>query len=79
MTPENELPPQVIPSLELKVPREIALDFAQKIHQKFDVLIKAIVLFGSTVKDTINVGSDIDIVLIVDDATFNLTNAQSRE
>lgn len=48
--------------------RDIAVDFATKAHQKFDRLIKASVLFGSQAKKTAGAGSDIDIILIIDDA-----------
>jgi predicted nucleotidyltransferase/uncharacterized protein (UPF0332 family) len=56
------------PSLQFKTEREIAMDFAEKLYQRFDKLIKAVVLFGSTAKDKNIVGSDIDIVIIIDDA-----------
>jgi predicted nucleotidyltransferase/uncharacterized protein (UPF0332 family) len=59
-----------IPTLQLKSEREIAMDFAQKVYTKFDKIIKAIVLFGSSVKHTNLVGSDIDIVIIIDNATI---------
>lgn len=58
-----------IPTLNLVTNRDIAADFAQKVYQKFDKLVKSIVLFGSTVKGTATSGSDIDIIIIVDDAS----------
>lgn len=48
--------------------REIALDFATRVHQKFDRLVKASVLFGSQAKKTASEKSDVDIILILDDA-----------
>lgn len=54
----------------LKTEKEIAMDFATKIHQKFDHLIKATVLFGSQAKKSSSTGSDIDIVVIIDDASI---------
>lgn len=57
-------------TLNLKSKRDIAMDFAQKILEKFSTLIKAVVLFGSTAKNQAVVGSDIDIIVIVDDATI---------
>ncbi len=50
--------------------KEIAMDFAVKVQQKFDRIIKASVLFGSqsTAKNNPTEGSDIDIILIVDDS-----------
>ena len=56
------------PSLQLKTEREIAMDFAEKCYQKFDRLLKSVVLFGSAAKGTNTAESDIDIILIVDDA-----------
>lgn len=52
-------------------PKDIAIDFAMKVHQKFDRLVKASVLFGSQAKDTATHGSDIDIILIIDDASIS--------
>ncbi len=60
-----------VPSLKLKSERDIAMDFAEKAYQRFDKLIKSIVLFGSQTKGQSILSSDIDIVLIVDDATVN--------
>lgn len=51
--------------------KDIAMDFATKIHKKFDHLIKASVLFGSQTTGEIKPGSDIDIVLVIDDAAIN--------
>lgn len=48
--------------------RDVAMDFAVKVHKKFDRLIKASILFGSQAKNVAVPGSDIDIILIVDDA-----------
>lgn len=50
--------------------RDIAMDFAAKVHKKFDRVIKASILFGSQAKNTSTPQSDIDIILIVDDATI---------
>jgi predicted nucleotidyltransferase len=58
------------PSLTLKSERDIAMDFAQKLYQKFDKLIKSVILFGSSVKHQTITGSDIDIIIIVDDASI---------
>ena len=62
--------PKNIPSLNLKTESEIAMDFAVKAYKKFDKIIKSIVLFGSTVKKESTTGSDIDIILIIDDASI---------
>ncbi|MEM3074914.1 MAG: nucleotidyltransferase domain-containing protein [Candidatus Pacearchaeota archaeon] len=58
-------------SPDLKTDKEIAMDFAVKAYGKFDKLIKAIVLFGSTTKETATSTSDIDIIIIIDDASIN--------
>ncbi len=57
------------PTLNIKDESEIAMDFAIKAYKKFDKLIKSIVLFGSSVKQSSSAGSDIDIVIIIDDAS----------
>jgi len=51
--------------------KAIAMDFAAKVHQKFDRLIRASVLFGSQARGIARADSDIDIVLIIDDASIN--------
>src|SRR3989344_7359284 len=55
---------------EINSDKKIAMDFAEKVQRKFDRIVKASILFGSqaTAKDNASVGSDIDIILIVDDA-----------
>jgi predicted nucleotidyltransferase/uncharacterized protein (UPF0332 family) len=58
------------PSLNLKLESDIAMDFAVKAYEKFDKIVKSIVLFGSSVKQDEVAGSDIDIVVIIDDATI---------
>ncbi len=60
---------QKFPSLKLKTERDIAMDFAEKAYERFDKLIKSIILFGSQTKSTNVAGSDIDIILVIDDAT----------
>ena len=60
---------QEFPTLKLVNEQEIASDFAQKVAEKFDKLVKSVVLFGSATKQTMIEGSDIDIIIIVDDAS----------
>ena len=55
----------------LKTEKDIAMDFATLIHKRFDRLVKASILFGSQAKDTATPSSDIDIVLIIDDASVS--------
>jgi len=51
--------------------RDVALEFAMEVHKKFDKLVKASILFGSQTKHSATKGSDIDMILIVDDASIN--------
>ncbi len=60
-----------IPTLKLSNSHDIAMDFATKVYKKFNKIVKSIVLFGSTVKKTKVAGSDIDIVILIDDASVN--------
>ncbi len=48
---------------------DIAYDFSTKVYKQFRELIKSIVLFGSVVKGEGKRASDLDIIIIVDDAT----------
>lgn len=59
------------PTLKLKKESEIAEDFAAKVYQKFDKIVKSVILFGSTAKQTQVTGSDIDIVIVIDDVSIN--------
>ena len=61
---------QEVPSLKLRTEFDIAIDFGIKTYKKFDKIIKAIVLFGSSIKNTSTTGSDIDLILIVDDVSI---------
>lgn len=56
----------------LKTRKDIAMDFAENVQKKFDRMVKASILFGSQTKGrSATVDSDIDIILIVDDASIN--------
>jgi predicted nucleotidyltransferase/uncharacterized protein (UPF0332 family) len=59
-----------IPTMQIVSERDIALDFATKVYKKFEQLVKAIIMFGSAVKKESKESSDIDVVIIVDDATL---------
>ncbi len=65
-----KISPKEFPSMNLKSEYDIAMDFATKSYKVFDKIIKSIVLFGSSVKKSSVVGSDIDIIIILDDATI---------
>lgn len=58
------------PTLRIIDEKEIAMDFATKTYEKFNKLVKSIILFGSQTKNSAVAGSDIDIILIVDDASI---------
>lgn len=58
------------PTLQLKLESDIALDFATKAYKIFNKMIKSVILFGSSVKQEAVAGSDIDIILIIDDVTI---------
>ena len=60
-----------LPTLNLKTENDIAMDFATKVFKKFDKTVKSVILFGSAAKKTTVSGSDIDIILIIDDVTIN--------
>lgn len=62
---KKPVPPKLITE------RDIAMDFATTIHQRFDSLIKATILFGSQAKHTATPSSDIDIIVIIDDASIS--------
>jgi predicted nucleotidyltransferase/uncharacterized protein (UPF0332 family) len=51
--------------------KDIAIDFASKVHKKFSTLIKASILFGSQAKNEAVENSDIDVIFIIDDASIN--------
>jgi len=57
--------------ISMRSEKEIAMNFATKVHEKFERLVKASVLFGSQAKGTSQSTSDIDIILIIDDASTN--------
>lgn len=68
---KSEINEKDIPTLKLKTESTIALDFATKAYKKFGKSIKSIILFGSIVKQTAVAGSDIDIIIILDDVSIN--------
>lgn len=70
----KEIDTRNFPTLKLVDEKEIAQDFAAKVYQKFEKLIKSIALFGSQVKHTSTSTSDIDLIIIVDDASVKFDN-----
>ena len=67
---EKPINPKNLPTLQLKTESEIATDFSTKAYQKFDKIIKSIILFGSSAKQTTVTGSDIDIIIVIDDVSI---------
>jgi len=49
---------------------DVSYIFAKKIFELFPGLIKSVVLFGSVMKATVTKGSDIDILVIMDDTAI---------
>ena len=60
-----------VPTLQFKSETDIAMDFATKAFKKFDKIMKSVVLFGSAIKQTSTTGSDIDIIIIIDDVSID--------
>lgn len=60
-----------VPTPKIATEKDLAMDFVIEVHKKFDRLIKASILFGSQVKSTATAASDIDIILVVDDASIS--------
>lgn len=51
--------------------KDIAMEFAQAVHEKFDRIVKASILFGSQTKHSAGPKSDIDLIFIVDDSSIS--------
>ena len=66
---KKKLSAKDFPTLKLIDERDIALDFAKKIYKRLDRIVKSVILFGSSVKNTATSTSDIDIIVLLDDAT----------
>jgi len=69
--PKKKIDLKKVPTLKLKTEHSIAMDFATKTYKKFDKIIKAIVLFGSVAKKDAVAGSDIDIIILLDDVSIS--------
>jgi len=61
---------RIAPTMNLATERDIAMDFATKIYKEFDQMIKSVVMFGSSAKKASAPGSDIDIIIIIDDVAI---------
>jgi predicted nucleotidyltransferase/uncharacterized protein (UPF0332 family) len=62
---------EMSPTLAIAGERDIASDFATKVYEKFDHMIKSIVLFGSSARAASTPDSDIDVIVIIDDVSVN--------
>lgn len=51
----------------------IAREFSKRVYQEFGTFVKALILFGSTAKAKLATEGDIDILVIIDDVSVNLT------
>ncbi|MBT3690971.1 hypothetical protein HOG16_01875 [Candidatus Woesearchaeota archaeon] len=60
-----------ISTKKFETDKDIAYDFAVKAYKKFKEVIKSVVLFGSSAKGEATKGSDIDIVIIIDDCVID--------
>lgn len=66
----KKISPKEFPTLKILNEHEIAMDFATKAYKKFSKLIKSIILFGSSVKQSATSTSDVDIIMIIDDSAI---------
>jgi predicted nucleotidyltransferase len=69
ITDEKIVPKNVPDTMKIVGERDIAADFAAKVYDKFDQIVKSIVLFGSSAKKEATLVSDIDIIVIIDDVS----------
>ncbi|HSU72391.1 MAG TPA: nucleotidyltransferase domain-containing protein [Candidatus Binatia bacterium] len=64
-----------VAQLYSKDDRELARQFTQRIYKEFGNFLKAVVLFGSAAtREKRSAKSDIDILIVVDDVTLNLSH-----
>jgi len=71
MVKEKKIKSEEKATMKLITEKDIAFDFATKVYKKFDKLIKSVVLFGSQTKGNSTARSDIDLIIIVDDASVS--------
>lgn len=53
---------------------KLLYDFADKLVEKFGGFVQGLILFGSVAKDKQRKESDLDVLALVDDATWDVTN-----
>ncbi len=61
---------ETVKRMPLAKDRDIAMDFAQKVYKRVGTPIKSIVMFGSAAKGISTPKSDIDIIILIDDASI---------
>jgi predicted nucleotidyltransferase/uncharacterized protein (UPF0332 family) len=66
-------PAKDLQTLKFTTDADISLDFATKAYKRFNQAIKAVILFGSTAKKTAVPGSDIDLIVLIDDVSIKWT------
>jgi len=51
---------------------DLAYEFAKELHKEVGTFIKAVVIFGSAARKTETKGSDVDLLVVIDDLSVNL-------
>ena len=67
---------KVNPNIELykKQDLDLAYEFTKDIHKELGTFIKAVVLFGSSVRKKRKSDSDLDLMIVADDLTIHFSN-----
>lgn len=52
--------------------KEAIMEFAKRLKQRFNSIIQKIILFGSKVKDKSEINSDIDILIVVENLSWEI-------
>lgn len=69
-SPEEDTSPPTPPQPRFMTEKEKAMDFAVRVHKKFSSIVKSTVLFGSQAKNNAGSSSDIDVIIVIDDASI---------
>lgn len=72
---EIDIPKRLNPNMENygKEDYEIAGRFSREIHKEMGKFLKAVILFGSSARKTADKGSDIDVLVLIDDLSVVIT------
>ncbi|MBI4439548.1 nucleotidyltransferase domain-containing protein [Candidatus Woesearchaeota archaeon] len=70
-----QIPRKANPNLELynKSDMDIATQFAAEIEKELKAFLRAVVIFGSSARGTQTKGSDVDVLLVIDDTLVDIT------